>query len=271
MLMAIPLWLLVSASERHSRRPGPSHLWCHKPGRHSRVPFMPMVLEALFMERCAAVPYCNLEYLGTFAWNWKISSLPLWLKCYHGSIIRLMFALWKKIHGLLISTSQSSRFWHAQFSKILSYGMPIFKYWFMDWLNACGYNSGVYINMLLFIKYYLVNFLVPIANVWFFDIRRINIFVKLILCKHCSVHCCDNSYSNWSNNPQHWPDGWTTLVSPNNDLLLFYNCLIAFCSYVRDIHLCIKFIHTSCSSVCYIHSDKPSKFILSSLFHLVRN
>lgn len=47
----------------------------------------------------------------------------------------------------------------------------------MDWLNACGYNSGVYINMLLFIIYYLVNFLVLIANVWLFLTLEEKIFL----------------------------------------------------------------------------------------------
>jgi hypothetical protein len=58
----------------------------------------------------------------------------------------------------------------------------------------------------------------------------------------------DNCYSNQSNNPEDWPDGWTTLVPPSNDLLSPTNI---------QMH--------------HIHPCKTPTFILCSSFHPSRN
>ena len=66
--------------------------------------------------------------------------------------------------------------------------------------------------------------------------------------------CGNNCYSNRSNNPQDWLDGWTILVSSSNDLLS------SIIIQIHHINLCITFIPIN-----------HPKFIISPSFHHSQN
>lgn len=75
----------------------------------------------------------------------------------------------------------------------------------------------------------------------------------------------NNNYFNRNNNPQDWPDGWTTQLPLSNDIL--YPIIFQ----LHHIHLCITFIHALHLFVHHIHPCDPSKFIINTLFYSSQN